>query len=66
MEWATSFSVTFVSFSSVLSFFAANTPIGSAVTARTTAAASEIHFLFFMQILLYRLLLLEYAENRRL
>ena len=36
------------------------------VTARTTAFASEIHFLFFMQTLLYRLLLLEYAENKRL
>ena len=33
---------------------------------KTMTAASEIHFLFFMQILLYRLLLLEYAENRRL
>ena len=30
----------------------ANTPRGSAVTARTTAVASVIHFLFFMQILL--------------
>ena len=59
MEWATSFKVTFASFAS--SYFAANTPSGSAVTARTTAVASEIHFLFFMQILLYRLLLLEYA-----
>ena len=45
MEWATSFKVTFASFAS--SFFAANTPSGSAVTARTTAVASEIHFFIF-------------------
>ena len=29
-----------------------------------TAVVSAIHFLFFMQILLYKLLLLRYAEGR--
>lgn len=47
------FKVIFVSIlSSVLSFFSANAVTGSEVTASTTAAASVIHFLFFMQILL--------------
>ena len=64
---ATSFKVTFAStLSSELSFFFANAVTGSAVTASTTVAASAIHFLFFMQILLLRLLLLGYSLNSKM